>query len=124
MRRFPLDRRLGGPQSRSGSGDGEKISKPLPRLEPPIIQPVAQRYTTELFRLLSDSDMKINAIVFVFTNCRHFNACTGHTILFRKFSWSTCYSSPNSVGYNSVLSLITCLHELYQHGPLISSYML
>jgi hypothetical protein len=37
----PLDRRLGGPQSRSGRGGEEKNS-----------QPVAQRYTTELSRLL------------------------------------------------------------------------
>jgi hypothetical protein len=29
----------------------EKNSQPLPGLEPPIIQPVAQRYTTELSRL-------------------------------------------------------------------------
>jgi hypothetical protein len=45
---YPLDRRLGGPQSRSGRGGEEKNSKLLPELEPPIIQPVAQRYTTEL----------------------------------------------------------------------------
>jgi hypothetical protein len=46
--RYPLDRRLGGPQSRSGRGGEVKNSHPLPGLEPPIIQPVAQRYTTEL----------------------------------------------------------------------------
>jgi hypothetical protein len=49
---YPLDRRLGGPQNRSGRGGEERNSQPLPGLEPPIIQPVAQRYTTELFRLL------------------------------------------------------------------------
>jgi hypothetical protein len=49
--RYPLYRRLGGPQSRSGRGGEEKNSQPLPGLEPPIIQPVAQRYTTELSRL-------------------------------------------------------------------------
>jgi hypothetical protein len=43
----PLDRRLCGSQSRSWRGD-EKNSQPLLGLEPPIIQPVAQRYTTEL----------------------------------------------------------------------------
>jgi hypothetical protein len=42
---YPLYRRLGGAQSRSGV---EKNSQPLPVLEPPIIQSVAQRYTTEL----------------------------------------------------------------------------
>jgi hypothetical protein len=45
---YPLDRRLGGSQIRSGRGGEEKNSQPLPVLEPPIIQPVAQRYTTEL----------------------------------------------------------------------------
>jgi len=39
---YTLDRRLGGPQSRS-EGGGEGInSQPLPGLEPPIIQPVAR----------------------------------------------------------------------------------
>jgi hypothetical protein len=49
---YPLDRRLGGPQSRPGRGGEEKNSQPLPGLEPPIIQPLAQRYTAELSRLL------------------------------------------------------------------------
>jgi hypothetical protein len=39
------------PQNRSGRGGEDKHSQPLPGLEPPIIQPVAQRYTTELSRL-------------------------------------------------------------------------
>jgi hypothetical protein len=43
---------LGGPQSRSGRGDEDKNSRTLPGLETPIIQPVAQRYTAELSRLL------------------------------------------------------------------------
>jgi hypothetical protein len=45
---YPLDRRLGGPQSRSGRGGEEKSSQPLLGLKPPIVQPVAQRSTTEL----------------------------------------------------------------------------
>jgi hypothetical protein len=40
-----LDRRLGGPQSRSGGGGEEKNSQPLPGLESLLIQLVAQRYT-------------------------------------------------------------------------------
>jgi hypothetical protein len=48
---YSLDRRLYGPQSRLGRGDEQKNSQPLPGLEPPIIQPVAQRYTAELSRL-------------------------------------------------------------------------
>jgi len=39
---YPLDKRLGGPQSRPGSGGEEKYSQSLPELEPPTIQPVAQ----------------------------------------------------------------------------------
>jgi hypothetical protein len=51
---YPLDRRLGGPQSRSGRGGEEKIPSPRRESNPrtPIVQPVAHRYTTELFRLL------------------------------------------------------------------------
>jgi hypothetical protein len=49
---YPLDRRLGGGQSQSGHGSEKKNSQPLPGLKPPIIQPVDQRYTTELSRVL------------------------------------------------------------------------
>jgi hypothetical protein len=52
---YPLERGLGGPQNWSEYSDEEKYSQPLPGLEPPIIQPAAQRYTTELQRLLSIS---------------------------------------------------------------------
>jgi hypothetical protein len=44
--------RLGELQSWSGRGGEEKYSQPLPVFEPPIIQPVTQRYTTELSWLL------------------------------------------------------------------------
>jgi hypothetical protein len=47
---------MGGPQSRSGSGDEEKNSQNLPGLEAPIIQPIVQRYNTELSRLLAEVD--------------------------------------------------------------------
>jgi hypothetical protein len=46
-----MDRRLGGPQSRSEHDDEEKNSQLLLGLELPIIQPVTQRYTAELSRL-------------------------------------------------------------------------
>jgi hypothetical protein len=49
--RYPSDRRLVEPQSRSERGGEEKNSQPLPGLEPPIIQLVAQRYATELSRV-------------------------------------------------------------------------
>jgi hypothetical protein len=48
----PLNRMLGGLQSQSGRGGEEKNSQPLPGLVTPVIQSVAQRYTTELTRLL------------------------------------------------------------------------
>jgi hypothetical protein len=48
---YPLDRRLGGPRSRSGHGGEKKNSQPLPGLNPSIIHPVAQSYTTEVTQL-------------------------------------------------------------------------
>jgi hypothetical protein len=48
---YPLDRRLGGPQSQSGCSGEEKNSQPLPGLEPSVIQPIAQCCTTELSQL-------------------------------------------------------------------------
>jgi hypothetical protein len=48
-----LDRRLYEPQSRSGRGGEEKSTQFLLGLEPPIIHPVAQRYTVELSRLVA-----------------------------------------------------------------------
>jgi hypothetical protein len=62
--RYPSDRRLGRHQIRSGCGGEEKNSQPLPGLEPPIIQPVAQRCTTELSRVLMMMMMvKMNMII-------------------------------------------------------------
>jgi hypothetical protein len=46
-------RRLGGHQNVSERDGEENNSQPLPGLEPSIIQAVAQRYTTEVSRLLS-----------------------------------------------------------------------
>jgi hypothetical protein len=48
---YPLDRMVDGTQSLYGRGGEEKNSHALPGFEPPIIQPVAQRCTTELSRL-------------------------------------------------------------------------
>jgi hypothetical protein len=55
---YPLYRRLDGPQSRSGGCGEEKTFQTPPGLEPPIIQPAAQRYTTELSRLLIKKEGK------------------------------------------------------------------
>jgi hypothetical protein len=49
---YPLERRLGWLQILSEHGGEEKNSQLLPVFEPPFIQPVVQRYITELSRLL------------------------------------------------------------------------
>jgi hypothetical protein len=56
---YPLDKSFGGLQSWSGRCGEECNSQSLPGLEPPIIQPAAQRYTTELSQILSSSDKYI-----------------------------------------------------------------
>jgi hypothetical protein len=57
---YPLDRRLGGPQNRSGHGGEEKNSQPLPGLEHPFIQPVALCRTAELSQLHHMRGMILN----------------------------------------------------------------
>jgi hypothetical protein len=47
---YPLHRSLREPQTRSGRSGEERNSQTLPGLETPIIQPVAQRYATDLSR--------------------------------------------------------------------------
>jgi hypothetical protein len=50
-----LGRRLDGPHSRSERGGEEKNSQSQMEFEPPIIQPLDQRYKNELSRLLIDA---------------------------------------------------------------------
>jgi hypothetical protein len=59
---YPLDRKLGGHQSRSGRSGEEKNSQPRRESNPktPIVQSVAQRYT----------DGAITALLFVDTNVK------------------------------------------------------
>jgi hypothetical protein len=53
----PLDRRLGGPQSRSGRGGEEKKNpQPLPGLEPPISQTVDQASTQAISLIASTAE--------------------------------------------------------------------
>jgi hypothetical protein len=54
----PIGEEAGWAQSRSGRGD-KKNSQPLPGLDPPIIQPVAQRYTVELLYYALNSFVNI-----------------------------------------------------------------
>jgi hypothetical protein len=65
---YPLDRRLGRPQSRSGRGGEEKKSLTLPVLEPLIMKPVAQRYTTELSSRISKYLIHLCKIVKIILN--------------------------------------------------------
>jgi hypothetical protein len=58
-----LDRRLGGLQRRSGRGGEEKNSQPLPGLEPPILQLVAQL----LLPVLRTWEVGMEFIVIMFT---------------------------------------------------------
>jgi hypothetical protein len=53
---YPLNGRLGGPQSRSTRGGEEKNSHPLPGLEPPIIHTLAQGYTNEVSLVNTQAD--------------------------------------------------------------------
>jgi hypothetical protein len=50
---YPLDRRLGGPQSQSEHDGEEKNTHPLLGFKPHIIQPIAQCYATEISQLMS-----------------------------------------------------------------------
>jgi hypothetical protein len=66
---------LGGPQNKPGHGGERKNSQPLPGFEPPIIQPVAQRYTRELSRLQKcDVEIIIEIIKYAFS-FSHFMNC-------------------------------------------------
>jgi hypothetical protein len=62
---YPLDRRLGGPQSRSERGAEERNSQPRRESNPrtPNFQPVAQRYTdwaiTALEVMISNTILKL-----------------------------------------------------------------
>jgi hypothetical protein len=59
----PFDRRLGGPQSRSGRVGEEKNSQLLPELEPKIIQSVAHCYNSELSQLQILCSEEINSFL-------------------------------------------------------------
>jgi hypothetical protein len=64
---YPLVRRLGWPQSRSVRGGEEINFHPLSGLEPPIIQPLAQRYTTGLSLPLSLSlSLSLSIYIYIY----------------------------------------------------------
>jgi hypothetical protein len=110
--RYPLDRRLGGPQSRSGHGGEEKNSQPLPRESnprTPIVQPVASRYTDWAI---------LNRIVFYCTSTKIGESRPGHRLSwlmgFHDFpqdstsKYATTASTPILLRYGTWSSSHTC----------------
>jgi hypothetical protein len=91
---YPLDRRLGCPQSRSGCGGEERNSQPLQGLEPPIIQLVAQRYTIELSLLLSKT-RALNNHTHAFYNCIQIHTHSPETINVFKNTLSSKKKNPS-----------------------------
>jgi hypothetical protein len=94
---YPLDRRQGGPQSRPGHGGEEKNSQPPPGIEPPIIQPLAKRYTTELSRLHPPSIFGHRHDLWSAENCDEgcFQLCgsaMSHTYQYSTGGWQLLHS--------------------------------
>jgi hypothetical protein len=84
---YSLDKRLGGPQSRSGRCGEEKNSQPLPGLEHRIIQPVAQCYTTELSRLLKGNCRFKNQPIFLLSPIQNVKIKIYKTVI---LPWTNC----------------------------------
>jgi hypothetical protein len=62
---YTLDRRLDGPQSRSGRGGEEKDFQPLKTLEPLIIQPVAQMMMMMMMMMTTTTTMMMMIIIII-----------------------------------------------------------
>jgi hypothetical protein len=97
--RYPLYRRLGGPQGRSGRV--QKISPP-PGFDPRTVQPVASRYTdwaTEIYISLNGP----HSHLFISPHwlCVHFYSVSVHVQHFISIS---CYKFDRGVTYHSVPS--------------------
>jgi hypothetical protein len=61
--RYPLDKRLSGPQSRSGHCGEEKNLLPPPGNRTPVILPLAHRYTDWVIRAPSERNCKTNLVI-------------------------------------------------------------
>jgi hypothetical protein len=83
------------PRSRSGRGGEENNSQPLPGLEPPIIQPLAQLYTTEF--------IPPSQVVPYKYQLRE-NRTTVNCFRFFTFYWPSCSFIPDT---NSVVIKVT-----------------
>jgi hypothetical protein len=86
---YPLDRRLGGSQSRSGRGD-EKNSQLQPGLEPPIVQPADHRCTTELSRVTNYKVRNIKLIMVSFLIQFRYFIYLAPTVIFRPICVGPC----------------------------------
>jgi hypothetical protein len=78
---YPLDRSLSVTQSRSEGGAEEKNSQPPTGIETPIIQPITQRYTTDLSRFLITINTNFNPITSAgqasnLKDSHHLHVCT------------------------------------------------
>jgi len=86
---YPLDRKLGGPQRKSGHGGEKKNSQSLPGLKCMNIQPIAHHYTNEL--LLSLIHHKAPYYLFIWFS--GYNQNLGHYyLLYNKFSITLCHA--------------------------------
>jgi hypothetical protein len=86
---YPLDRRLGGPQSRFDAVMEREIPNPCRESNPPTIYPVVQRYTSELFQLsmshvsrktgfwMSRYNLTFRSVFICFVTTVHMNPVTG-----------------------------------------------
>jgi hypothetical protein len=123
----PLDRRLGGPQSRSGRGGEEKNSQPLPGFEPPVIQPVPRSYTTEIAQLLiGQYDIKMlklslqqDSDILPFWNCfcSHYQGVSFNTD-FIEFSRREVWNV-KLLCYNYIIYLLQLWHSKTLHFKVI-----
>jgi len=80
---YPLNRRLGGPQSRSGRGGEEKNSQPPPAIE--ILYPDRSAPSPELYRLHRDK----------FTSTIFSQALGSHQLEYRNFKNSLLDRKPS-----------------------------
>jgi hypothetical protein len=112
---YPLDRMLGGPQNLSEHGGEEKNSQPLPKIEPPISQPIAQRYTTELSRFYPPPPLLQWYLAVVNFKILHFSA-----LLFPTRSWHVI----SCVSWFLVIlrHFINCLTCIASNGNLFNEY--
>jgi hypothetical protein len=107
----PLDRRLGGPQSRSERGGEEKNSQPLPGLEHFLIQPVAQSCTTELPSYMFICVLRWTNLATIYTQTR------AHTHTRR--SLQICKMSEMAILWSPLRSSVAILYTGGMHFSLL-----